>query len=183
MGQGSGWIFQWGEHALITEQPPAGAAGVMISCFLGAIGDQRPNANAGIWFRVAQAWLVMAAVDIKRLLAALAIGEKPRKTIWQAEMRRDLGAIGGTAEDPKFRCGISLRHRLDAAIGVIFGQGFTMHPGIQIGHIIGEFRRSLIGLWVQGKGGATIRPRGAAKAKINPARGQSVKHAELFSDF
>jgi hypothetical protein len=69
-------------------------------------------------------------VERKRLLDALPVGEEIRERIRQPEVRGELRAVVGAAEDPDLRRMRSERMRGDAEVAAFCG------PGLQIAHLL-----------------------------------------------
>src|SRR5262245_59839509 len=84
---------------------------------------------------MAGAWLVKLAVDVKRVGAGVAIGEEPGEGVGQAEVRRDLGTVVGTAEHPNFRRGLPGRVGLHLSERMALRKRRTPHPGDEIAHV------------------------------------------------
>src|SRR5450755_3617002 len=66
-------------------------------------GCKRPDADGGQWLGVTDAGAKVATVERECLLGAAPVGEEIRVRIRKPEVRRELRAVIGTAEDPDLR--------------------------------------------------------------------------------
>ena len=143
------------------------------------IGRERPDADRGLRFRMVHAGAVVLAVELQRLLHALPIGEEIGERVRQAEMRRELRAVVGAAQDPQLGAGRPRRMRLDRAERMAFLQRHAGKPRLQVDHLLREFV-GRIRVRVQRHRGQAVRTRGAAHAQVDAARRDAFEHAELL---
>ena len=61
-------------------------------------------------------------------------------------------------------------------------QWFAVQPSVEIGDVIGKFGWPLIGQWVEGIGGAPVRARRPAQAKIDATVAELISERDTVKD-
>lgn len=79
-----------------------------------------------------------ATVERESLLGSAAVGEEIRVRVRKPEVRRELRAVVGAAEDPDLRGRGALGQRADPPVRVPFGKRLAAQPEIQFLHLDGE---------------------------------------------
>ena len=125
---------------------------------------------------MALARLVEAPVQRQRLLGALAVGEEIGERVGQAEVRRELGAVVGAAEDPDLGRVRAERVRGDAGVRAV------RRPRLQVAHLDRKVLGGVAGVRVQRPRGAHVAAGRAAEAEVDAPRRERLEDAELLGD-
>ena len=151
----------------------------MLCLFVGVRGEA-PDAEPGERLGKTLARLITPEIEVDGALPPAPIGEEPGEAVRQSEVRGELGAVIGTAENPDLRNRVGLWIRLDHSERMVLEQRLPIDPGHQIADIGGKVFGPLMSHRVEGEGGAPVGSRRPAQPQVNPARRESVEHPELL---
>ncbi len=132
---------------------------------------------------MARARPVLLLVEFYGALAAGAVAEEPGVAVGQAEQGGDLGAVVGAAEDPDLGCGVALREGFYGREGMAIDQGSPWTQAMRSRTSGWKMLGPFVGGGIEGKGGAAVGARRAAKPHVDAAGRQRVEHAEHLGHF
>ena len=101
------------EDASIAGQLPDRPRRIVMLCLFVGVRGEAPDAEPGERLGKTLARLIIPEIEVDGALPPAPVGEEPGKAVRQSEMRGELGAVIGTAENPDLRNRVGLWIRLE----------------------------------------------------------------------